>query len=592
MANTGKGMKIPGENFTGGGGSGGAFASRETVTGQTGTTITFAAPYALGLIGTSVYRNGSLMKEIASPTLTLEYEEATTTTITLGVAAAASDEFDLIQFTSTGGGVSGLASREVLTGVSGVTATFSNPFVIGHPGNMVFRNGALAKAVASGPTGALEYTEDNTTQLTFGAALIAADELDFYQFDRPGTGGLFPVEVTTTVKVPVDKELYIANNASQIDFQLPAIAPVGFRFMIVGHGVGGWKATPNTGQSIHNGAGQTILAPDFIESDTRYAAIELICTAANTDWVVGSGTVSFATFEFGVGYNHSGLSSTTTASVVDDTDKYNFPGDSIAAVSSILATSVQEAMTTSVNAIGGYRGGGINGAGSGTNTIVKYLFVSDTESAIGGTLTANDYSSAATTDRSNKAFIHDGDANNDQIDQVEESTNTVTNGVATMAYSVRDGWGRQDSNGLTGYVTGRHTGNDDDVAKLIHNTVTTSQLANALSVAQEHGCAVESATHIYAMGLSLDLLNQNTYIEKFNTSTETGAVNADALDTANLTHSGATNGVRGVSFGGEASFAFVAPRDRIDEIDYSDDTSTTLSTTLSVANRRGGGMEA
>jgi len=230
--------KIPGVNFAGGGG---AFVSRETITGQTGTTLTFTTEYTLGLSGTSLYRNGSLMKKVVSPTGVLEYDEASTTTITLGVAAIAADEFDLVQFSNTGGGVSGLANRELVTGVSGVTATFTNAFVVGHQGNMVFRNGSLAKKVASSPTGALEYTEDNTTQITFGSALIAADEVDFYQFDRVGPAGTAVADIGTTSNLPASGSALSTGDTytdaavnSEIDAQINAlISPLESRLDVI-----------------------------------------------------------------------------------------------------------------------------------------------------------------------------------------------------------------------------------------------------------------------------------------------------------------------------------------------------------------------
>ena len=77
----------------------GSLNDRESVvTGQTGTTITFTKSFVIASPNNMVYKNGVLMKRVASsPATALEYTELSTTSIDIGVAAIASDEFDFIQ---------------------------------------------------------------------------------------------------------------------------------------------------------------------------------------------------------------------------------------------------------------------------------------------------------------------------------------------------------------------------------------------------------------------------------------------------------------------------------------------------------------
>ena len=95
------------EQFGTGSGSGGGVAvSRDLVSGQTGTTITFTAAYILGE-ETLFYRNGVLMHEVVGFSGGInnaeEYQEATSTTITLNASdpATADETFALVFVTVT-----------------------------------------------------------------------------------------------------------------------------------------------------------------------------------------------------------------------------------------------------------------------------------------------------------------------------------------------------------------------------------------------------------------------------------------------------------------------------------------------------------
>jgi hypothetical protein len=70
---------------------------RQDLTGLTGTNVTFSAPYTLGDTRLLLFKNGQLMLNTTTLGSSPErYQEATTTTVTLGAAAAPADVFTAI----------------------------------------------------------------------------------------------------------------------------------------------------------------------------------------------------------------------------------------------------------------------------------------------------------------------------------------------------------------------------------------------------------------------------------------------------------------------------------------------------------------
>lgn len=82
---------------------------------------------------------------------------------------------------------------------------------------------------------------------------------------------------------------YIANNAGLVTLTLPVTSSVGDIIGIVGQGAGGWTVAQNAGQTIHFISSDTTTGiGGSLSSTVRYDCIELICTVADTDWVVRS----------------------------------------------------------------------------------------------------------------------------------------------------------------------------------------------------------------------------------------------------------------------------------------------------------------
>jgi hypothetical protein len=89
---------------------------------------------------------------------------------------------------------------------------------------------------------------------------------------------------------------YIADNATGVTYTLPTLAPQGTQINIIGNGAGGWVISQNASQNIKmNNLTTTTGTGGSMSSTNRYNCVNLICTVANTTWVVRSfsGTFTF-----------------------------------------------------------------------------------------------------------------------------------------------------------------------------------------------------------------------------------------------------------------------------------------------------------
>ena len=108
---------------------------------------------------------------------------------------------------------------------------------------------------------------------------------------------MFPfIEVTSTSQAMAVNTGYIANNTALVTATLPSTSAVGDLVWIVGKGSGGWQIAQNAGQTIHFGNQDTTTgAGGSLDSTNQYDTIQLLCTAANTDWTctgISQGNIS------------------------------------------------------------------------------------------------------------------------------------------------------------------------------------------------------------------------------------------------------------------------------------------------------------
>lgn len=104
-----------------------------------------------------------------------------------------------------------------------------------------------------------------------------------------GTGSSYEEITSTTHTIEANFE-YVANNASQVVFTLPATMTAGSKVRIVGKGAGGWKIAQLAGQTIHYGSLSTTTGTGgSLDSDSQYDVVEIMCVTDDTTFVVVSG---------------------------------------------------------------------------------------------------------------------------------------------------------------------------------------------------------------------------------------------------------------------------------------------------------------
>jgi hypothetical protein len=167
---------------------------------------------------------------------------------------------------SVGSAYTGAESSNILIGNAGVLGE-SNVMRLGDNG--VGAGQVSTTYIAGAITGASSITA--TTGLA-GATLF-----------------ITPTEVTAASVALAVNSTYIMNRGTLITATLPAAAVLGSTFRIVGKGAGGWLIAQNAGQTIHIlGSNTTTGVGGSLASTTQYDCLELMCTTANTNFVVYS----------------------------------------------------------------------------------------------------------------------------------------------------------------------------------------------------------------------------------------------------------------------------------------------------------------
>lgn len=143
-------------------------------------------------------------------------------------------------------------------------------------------NGQLLIGSTSAAPVASTLTAGSGISITNGAGSISISS----------TGGGLPwtdISVAGPTTMAVNNG-YIANNAAQVQLLLPTTAAEGSVISVVGKGAGGWVVQQNSGQTIHDGSiNSTTGVGGTVATQQQYSCIDLICTTANSDWVIAGG---------------------------------------------------------------------------------------------------------------------------------------------------------------------------------------------------------------------------------------------------------------------------------------------------------------
>lgn len=95
--------------------------------------------------------------------------------------------------------------------------------------------------------------------------------------------------ITGTSASMVTNNGYIVNNSAQVALLLPTLAAFGDELAVSGYGIGGFKITQNSGQSIIIDPDITTPGSGSIASFTRYCSLRLVCAVADTVWTTTGG---------------------------------------------------------------------------------------------------------------------------------------------------------------------------------------------------------------------------------------------------------------------------------------------------------------
>lgn len=348
-----------------------------------------------------------------------------------------------------------------------------------------------------------------------------------------GGGGLTPSEVTGTTQAMTVNTSYVANNASQIIFTLPATSAVGDRLEIVGKGAGGYRIAQGSGQQMKlaDGTVTTSGTGDGLGATYPLGAIELVCTIANTTWAVVNNTAQAVRTGI-MGYLAGGNRGGSNSSAIST---YAISSETAGTTSATLSAAKQNAVPL-IAADTCYLCGGGDAIGSTSNNITTIRpFVFSTESA-------STHANALSSERNN------------------------TSGHTT---------------GSVGYIVGgiSNSGRLTSVAKLTYATVTASSASGSLASATDTQAHAQNAVNGYTMGGHIS--GGSTGIVKMPFSTETPATISSTLDTAVSQSGGANSETKGYSFGGGNGA-------QVEDLVFSSDTSATISATLSSVRSPGG----
>jgi hypothetical protein len=145
----------------------------------------------------------------------------------------------------------------------------------------------LIGTTASDPTAAAITGSGNiTVTSTTGSIVVSSSGLANFSW----------TDVTGTTQAMVANNGYIADNAGIVTMTLPVTAAQGTLISIAGNGAGGWAVAQNASQNIKFGNQTTTTGVGgSLASTNRYDQIDLLCTVANTTWVVRSsiGNITF-----------------------------------------------------------------------------------------------------------------------------------------------------------------------------------------------------------------------------------------------------------------------------------------------------------
>jgi hypothetical protein len=123
--------------------------------------------------------------------------------------------------------------------------------------------------------------------LTAGTNIGITNAAGGITINATGAASFAWTDVTGTSQAMVANNGYIADNAGLVTLTLPTTAAQGTLISICGNGAGGWKVAQNASQNIKIGSQTTTTGVGgSLASTNQYDQLDILCTVANTTWVV------------------------------------------------------------------------------------------------------------------------------------------------------------------------------------------------------------------------------------------------------------------------------------------------------------------
>ena len=192
-----------------------------------------------------------------------------------------------------------LARNAITSGIAAPTNELYN-IELAQLGYVIFSGTAIVEVQISKATGRIAPSGSGATTLAslvatsttnFNHILSVADTSVQAALETLDDAELAWAEVTGTSQAAGINWGYITNNVGLVTVTLPSVIPLGKRISIIGKGAGGWKLAQNVGQTIHFLSSNTTTGiTGSLASTQQYNCVEIICTTANTDFVVRSST--------------------------------------------------------------------------------------------------------------------------------------------------------------------------------------------------------------------------------------------------------------------------------------------------------------
>jgi len=129
-------------------------------------------------------------------------------------------------------------------------------------------------------------------QVSATPLVVGVDPIVFQELNIAAIPTELWITVISTSQAMVANTGYITDTAILCTLTLPLTSQVGSLFKVQGKGIGGWRVAQNAGQQIiFDTISTTPGITGYIESTTQYGNLSLLCTVANTEFIVNVGPV-------------------------------------------------------------------------------------------------------------------------------------------------------------------------------------------------------------------------------------------------------------------------------------------------------------